>query len=198
MMTDDYKRVTTIAEAAHEHSSQAAQSAIVHAQWINPIQYQTMCGMDTLNLATLSKNRVVSCAACNAALKKERQRRSRDGTARYQERLQAQRDQVEDATAGYEKAPEFGPDMVWVPSAEIDRLLVDTLRMRAVSLRIDGFPTLALELETVAQRLAEHEQIPDDTSVQQAPTDALSDDKYDGPERRMRPRLIDPTPGEEL
>jgi hypothetical protein len=92
MMTDDYKRVTTITEAASENSTQVAPAAIVHAQWINPTYGstgQTMCGIDTLNLATMPKYRIVSCAGCNAALKKERQRRSHEGTANYQTRVTA-------------------------------------------------------------------------------------------------------------
>lgn len=89
MLNDDYKRVASSAEAAHENSSQAAKSATVHGQWLNPAYGNTgasMCGIDTLDLSTLMKHRVVSCAACLAALRKERQRRSREGTANYQAR----------------------------------------------------------------------------------------------------------------
>lgn len=216
MLNDDYKRVATIADAAAEHSSQAAPSATVHAQWLKPAQGkagQTLCGIDSLNFATMSRHRIVSCAACQAELKKERQRRSREGTANYQARMSAQREQVESATAGYEKAESIGPDVVWVPTEEIDRLLVNTLKMRAESLRHEGAESLAADLEITAGRLAEHAQIPDNTSVPQASTDALSTHSEceicadtgrafgnrctcpagQALERRVRPRMIEPT-----
>jgi hypothetical protein len=210
MLNDDYKRVATIAEAAQENTSQAAPQAIVHAQWLNPVQYQTMCGIDTLNLATMSKSRIVNCAACNAALKKERQRRSREGTANYQARMSAQREGIEATMTGYEPA---GADMVYVPTEEIDRILISTLGMRAAALRQEGFESLAADLEITAGRLAEHGQIPDDTSVPKSQDATLSANSEcpicadtgrafgnrctcpagQALERRMRPRAIIPT-----
>lgn len=48
---------------------------------------KTMCGtLDSLDVVT-TPGRVVNCSKCLLALKRERQRRSAEGTARYQERM---------------------------------------------------------------------------------------------------------------
>lgn len=203
MLTDDYRRVVCSLALKRQDSIQGAPQAIVHALWyVNNGRWPTdvtMCGqVESLDVTYLPQNRIVNCADCLKALKKERQFRSREGTSRYQERMREQRDQVETATAGYEGAPELGADMVWVPTEEIDRLLVNTMRMRAVSLRQEGNDDLAADMEITANRLEEHAQIPDDTSVPEAPPAALSENSYTGQERRHRPRMIEPTPGDEL
>lgn len=190
MLRDEYKLVATIADAAREHSSQAAQQAIIHALWKAGYPDTTMCGqVEALNIATMAKNRIVNCPGCLAALKKVRQQRSRAGTAQYQERMREQRDQVEEATAGYERAPELGPDMAWVPTEEIDRILVSTMQMRAVSLRQEGNEDLAADLEIAAGRLAQHAQI-EDADPPPAPVNTV---RYIGTERRHRPRMVEPT-----
>jgi hypothetical protein len=55
---------------------------------------ETLCGMvDALDVEyPRNVNYVVTCGACNKLLKKERQRRSREGTARYQQRRAEERD----------------------------------------------------------------------------------------------------------
>lgn len=86
-MRGEYKLVATIAEAAHENSSQAAQQATIHALWKTGGPNTTVCGqVEALNIATMSKNRIVTCAACLAALEIERQRRGRAGRAAMQEK----------------------------------------------------------------------------------------------------------------
>lgn len=195
MMNDDYRRVLCTKEDRGADGNRP-----VHALWFVeggpwPTD-KTMCGkFDDLDVTHLAKNRIVNCAECLAALKKERQRRSREGTARHHDRMREQRDQVEQATAGYERAPELGPDMAWVPTEEIDRILVSTMQMRAVSLRQEGNEDLAADLEIAAGRLAQHAQI-EDADPMPAPVNQV---RYIGTERRHRPRMVEPTiPDEEL
>jgi len=79
-LNDRYHRVATIAEADAENSSQAAPHAIVHALWIEGSPDTTMCGkVESLDTKRMPKNRIVSCPHCLAAIKKVRQRNSRDG-----------------------------------------------------------------------------------------------------------------------
>lgn len=86
---------------------------------------------------------------------------------------------------------DIGNDMVLVPHSEIDRILVYTLKMRAESIREEGDNVLADDMDILAGRLAEHAQIPDDTIVAKPVTNTLT---HIGPERRLRPRLVHPTP----
>jgi hypothetical protein len=124
------------------------------------------------------------------------------------------REEVEESMRqrGYENV---GNDTVMVPVEEIDRLLVSTLSIRAEVLRRTrvGFESLAADMEILAGRIAEHAQIPDNTSVPKSGDDALSADSScpicadtgrafgnrctcpagQAIERRLRPRAINPT-----
>jgi hypothetical protein len=183
MLNDDYRRVAVSTELAKENTSQVAPRAIVHALWyVNDGRWPTdttMCGQaESLDVTHLPKERIVSCSACLAKLKKERQRRSAEGTMRHQER---RREEIEAAV---------------IEHASPDAELVDYMQRRAAELRERGYDGIANDLEIVAGRLAEHESIPHDSSVCQVGVDALT---YIGPERRLRPRQINhTTEGDEL
>lgn len=83
MLNDEYHRVAESGAAAAENDTQAGQAPIVHALWKDEAVNTTMCGKhDALDITYLNKNRVVSCPGCRAALKKVRQSRSAEGTAR--------------------------------------------------------------------------------------------------------------------
>lgn len=95
-LNDRYHRVATIAEAGAENSSQAAPHAIVHALWIEGSPDTTMCGrIESLDTKRMPKNRIVSCQHCLAAIKKVRQRNSRDGQAAAAERRSQEAEQAE-------------------------------------------------------------------------------------------------------
>jgi hypothetical protein len=205
MLNDDYRRVAIRDALAQENTSQAAPHALVHALWCGEAgrwpDDKTMCGqVDSLDVTNVGKYRIVSCADCLKALKRERQRRSAEGTIRHQERMREQRAEVQQAMqdAGYEAA---GPDMVYVPNEEIDRIVMKTLSMRSAALREQGFDDLADDIDIFVGRFSRHyDELPaDDTSMPKDQHDALTQNR---PERRLRPRLIHPTPptpeGDEL
>jgi len=151
----DSHRVVAVRDAlAAENSSQAAPRALVHALWTLDDHWprdRTMCGeVESLDTVEVSKMRVVSCGACRAALKRERQRRS--ASELTEQRARPAGDYVE----------------TWNNRGYVDdEQLVGMLQRRAVKARDQGFEELAAELEVCAGRLAEHAQLPDDTSVTQ-------------------------------
>ena len=70
---------------------------------------KTMCGnVDVLDVVSM-QNRIVNCADCLRALKRERQRRSAEGTARYQERMRQE---------SAERAQESMREAAWEADAE--------------------------------------------------------------------------------
>lgn len=184
MMIDEYSTVV------NPHDS----NGTVHALWKAGAPDVTMCGqVESLDVRHV-QNRSVNCVACQGALKKVRQQRSREGTARHQQRMREQagmREEVEQATAEY---PSAGNDIVYVPNEEIDRLLIGTLTVRAATLRANGFEALAADLEITAGRLEEHTK----RNENDGPAAILNEVRYIGPERRMRPRHINPDPGQDL
>lgn len=192
-MNITYKNVASKACVSREDATQVAQQAIIHVARVGA--QTTLCGtLKAADAVDVSRKRVISCMTCRTRLNLE-----------VQARVSAQQ-------AGYEHV---GNDTVMVPVEEIDRLLVKTLSMRAAWLRCEGFDSLAADLEIAAGRLAEHTPISDNTSVPQAPGDALSADsecpicadtgraygnyctckagQAQRPERRLRPRAITPT-----
>ena len=95
-LNQSYHRVATIAEAKAEDSSQAAARATIHALWIEGSPDMTMCGkVESLDTKRMGVLRVVSCGECQAAIKKVRQRNSRDGHARMVERRRQDAEQAE-------------------------------------------------------------------------------------------------------
>lgn len=184
MMIDEYSTVV------NPHDS----NGTVHALWKAGAPDVTMCGQVESLDVRYTPNRSVSCVACQGALKKIRQQRSREGTARHQQRMREEagmREQAEEATAQY---PSAGNDIVYVPNEEIDRLLIGTLGVRAATLRANGFEDLAAQLEITAGMLEGHTT----SVVNDGPAAVLNEVRYIGPERRMRPRLINPDPGQDL
>lgn len=183
-MIDEYSTVV------NPHDS----NGTVHALWKAGAPDVTMCGQVESLDVRYTPNRSVSCVVCQGMLKKVRQQRSREGTARHQQRMREQagmREEVEEATAQY---PSAGNDIVYVPNDEIDRLLIGTLTVRAATLRANGFDRLASELESTAGLLTKHtERVNGD-----GPAAIVNEVRYIGPERRMRPRLIHPDPGQDL
>lgn len=86
-------RVANSSEAAAEDSNQAAPRATVHVI-LKEGADATLCGkVSRLDTTRMSVMRVVSCAECNAELKKIRQRNSRDGNAAAAERRQREHEQ---------------------------------------------------------------------------------------------------------
>lgn len=179
MLTDDYRRVAT-AEGA-----KMGDRAIIHALWRraeNPVGINwptdtTMCGsVDSLDAHNMGKHAFVNCMKCLNALKRERQARS----------AKAMTSRIERRRAEIEKAERQADH----PDAD----LIERMQARAVTLRDEGYDGIAADLEIVAGRLAEHAQIPHDSSVQQPRDPALT---YNGPERRLRPRQINATSPDE-
>lgn len=78
-LSDEYKSVIKRGDGQPPRNS-------VHALFHNASE--TLCGMvEALDVEyPRNVNYVVTCYACKKLLKQERQRRSRDGTARYQQR----------------------------------------------------------------------------------------------------------------
>lgn len=184
MLHEEYKTVV------NPHDS----NSTVHALWKAGAPDVTMCGqVESLDVRYV-ENRSVSCVACQGMLKKIRQQRSREGTARHQQRMREEaghREEVEEATAQY---PSAGNDIVYVPNDEIDRLLIGTLGVRAATLRANGHESMAAQLELTAGMLEGHAT----SVVNDGPAAILNEVRYIGPERRMRPRLINPDPGQDL
>jgi hypothetical protein len=176
MLNDDYRRVAASTEFEKEDRSQVAPRATVHALWRHadgrwPTD-KTMCGkVESLDVVHLSKTRIVSCSECLKALKRERQRRSAEATARQQDR----------------RAEDFADN----PDAD----LIERMQSRATSLRAEGYDGIATDLEIVAGRLADHALVPHDSSVLQAHVSVLM---YSGTERRCRPRQITGSTDDEL
>jgi hypothetical protein len=136
-----------------------------------------MCGkVESLDVVHLPKTRIVSCGECLKALKKERQRRSAEATARRKERVGL-----------YEETDHHADN----PDAD----LIERMQARATSLRAEGYDGIATDLEIVAGRLADHALVPHDSSVLQAHVSVLM---YSGPERRCRPRQITGSTDDEL
>lgn len=106
-------RVADSSEAAAEDSDQASPRATVHVI-LKEGADATLCGkVSRLDTTRMSVMRVVSCAECNAELKKIRQRNSRDGNAAAAERRQrdaeieeAKRRQIERDAESFRKLRE--------------------------------------------------------------------------------------------
>jgi hypothetical protein len=179
MLTDDYRRVAASTEFEKEDRSQVAPRAIVHALWRHadgrwPTD-KTMCGkVESLDVVHLPKTRIVSCGECLKALKRERQRRSAEATARQQDHRSEEFEHHADN-----------------PDAD----LIERMQARATSLRAEGYEGIATDLEIVAGRLSDHATVPHDSSVLQARVSVLT---YDGPDRRCRPRLVTGSTDDEL
>lgn len=176
MLNDDYRRVAERAAYAAENTSQVPNRAIVHALWIEGSPDKTMCGkLESLDVEYLPKNRIVSCPDCLAALKRERQRRSHEATARKQKRRYELQDAAEERTEE--------PFDVALQLGQADPELVTIMRQRA-QIAIDfGNRDLAKALLVAADVLHVHatgEQISHNTSVPEAGDDDLTPPKHEG------------------
>lgn len=107
-LSQEYRPVAT------SHGAAMGSHAIIHA--LLGTEDKTMCGsVDALDVVTMW-NRVVNCGNCLVALKRERQRRSAEGTVRYQERMRRER-----------QVAEHEADMVRVERQSLAESLADAL-----------------------------------------------------------------------
>lgn len=143
MLNQEYRPV-----ASDASKGMAPANVQIHALFDNA--GETLCGeLDSID-SRIMLGCYVDCPKCTAGLKKIRQQRSRDGTARGQERRAAERKAEEDKPPN--RYAQYGKDY----QTARDQNLIDAMRLRAFELADNDENALSAIIANAATRLQEH------------------------------------------